>query len=366
MEAKGRLRFAVPVFVLSGVAASACVDLFHSTDFETLCGVDAAACAPKDAGRAEAMPDVRDAGPTDFCASSSAQARRRAEHACAWLGACSAPFDQNAFGPCMIDAILAYDCNANPNQTITPGPLHALWDALWQVKSCADVTQALNPNGIKCSGTGYACGGDAGPSLNLECVDNVGAPESCLVEGRVCASGGACEPPDALTKCTKSSCSGTVLHDCEKTVDLGRDCQYFGAGRCIPDAGFDLGAECLPTFAHGGGTHCGATQSVTCEGDAGDTATACPTGASVSVDCKPLTGSSTCRAGTPSPVWNVAAQCMGKAACTPGCEGTDTLMGCAQGAAFPTNCMAAGLGSCHPVSLAGGTKGYACKPPDAK
>jgi hypothetical protein len=57
---------------------------------------------------------------------------------------------------------------------------------------------------------------------------------------------------------------------------------------------------------------------------------------------------------------------MGKAACTPGCEGTDTLMGCAQGAAFPTNCMAAGLGSCHPVSLAGGTKGYACKPPDAK
>jgi hypothetical protein len=360
------LSVAVPVLVLLSGCISACVDLFHSTDFETLCGVDAAACAPKDAGRAEAMPDVRDGGPTDFCISSSARARSMAEHACAWLGACSAPFDQNAFGACMIDAILAYDCNANPNQTITPGPLHDLWDALWQAKSCADVTQAMNPNGIRCSGTGYACGGKADPGLSLECVDSIGAPESCLVEGRVCAGAGACEPPDAFSKCTTSKCSGTVLHDCEKTVDLGRDCQYFGAGRCIADAGGGVGAACVPTFAHGGGAPCGATQAVTCEGDGGDTATACPTGGTVSVDCKLLTGSSTCRPGTPSPAWNVAAQCVGKAACTAGCEGTDTLIGCEQGAAFSTSCKAAGLGPCHEVTLAEKTNGYACKPPGAK
>jgi hypothetical protein len=354
----GKRALALGGVVALGVVA--CVDLFHSTNFETLCGVDpdAAACA-SEGGPRDASTDAADTGPTDFCLTDSATARLRASHACAWLGACAAPFDQNAFGPCMIDALLAYDCTANPNQTVRAGPLHDLWDALWQAKSCAQVISAVNPSGVRCSGTGYACAGSPAPGALLECVDSVGGPESCLVEGRVCGSGGECVVAGSPSECNESSCDGTVFHDCEGTRDLGYDCRYFGEGTCSV---YDGGPGCDPTFVSGGGASCAATHAVTC---AGDTATACPAGGTVTVECQLLTGVSTCKAGTPSPEWNLAAQCQGRGTCSAGCDG-DTLQGCGQGAAFSTSCSSEGLGPCHEVGLAASQKGYACEPPGTK
>src|SRR5580692_9837053 len=282
---KGTRRKALAVGgVMALAAVSACVDLFHSTDFETLCGVHPEKCDAGDAGRADAPKDVVDAGSTNFCEWSSETARAHAEHACAWLGACSAPFDQNAFGQCMIDAILAYDCNTNPNQPIAAGSLHDLWDALWQAKSCADVNEIVNPKGVACSGTGTACAGSIAPTVNLECVDNVGGPESCLVFGRACGDNG-CAQQGATGKCEKSSCAGTVLHDCEGKTDLGYDCKYFGAGGCLES---DAGPGCEPVSS--ASDSCEPTNEVTCTGDGGDTATACATGESVTIDCETLTG----------------------------------------------------------------------------
>ncbi len=337
-------------------AAPACVDLFHSTDFETLCDLDARACPPE--GGTEAGADAPgDAAPTDFCAWSSAEARRHAQHACAWLSACSAPFDHNAFGPCMIDAILAYDCTANPNRSVAPGPLHDLWDALWQARSCAEVTSAISPSSISCSGTGYACAGKAEPSVLVECAGAAAArPESCLVQGREC-SGAACRAPGAAASCKASSCSGSVLHACQGSVDVGYDCRSFGAGTCLA---LDGSVGCEPS---GAPAPCTPTDVVTCDGG---TATYCPTGKSEGIDCNLLTGPKSCVVGKPSPVNDLAAACKGSTSCSPGCAGTDTLRGCAQGAEFDVSCSGEGLAACHSIDLPGAANGFACGAPHAK
>ena len=48
------------------LGAAACVDLFHSTSFDTLCDRDAAACGANagDVGAPDAAPDL----PADVCA----------------------------------------------------------------------------------------------------------------------------------------------------------------------------------------------------------------------------------------------------------------------------------------------------------
>src|SRR5580700_684311 len=82
----------------SGGAAlgpSAC-DLFHSTNFATLCDVN-----PSAAPCTDARVDSGLAG-TNFCAWTPTTARANATHACAWLSACELPLGSNDFGPCMI------------------------------------------------------------------------------------------------------------------------------------------------------------------------------------------------------------------------------------------------------------------------
>jgi hypothetical protein len=346
----GRAALSFATFAL----VSACVDLFHSTDFQTLCDIDARApgCPLAEAGPTDAADAGMDAAPTDFCSKwSTAEAKTLAEHACAWMGACSAPFDQNAFGQCMINAILAYDCTTNPNLTIAPGSLHDYWDALWKAKSCSDLPN-LNPENANCGGsTGYAC---IEATNVLECVGKATATETCLVEGKVCADL-VCAVPSPKKQCDPPSCAGTVLHACpDGGTDEGYDCKYFGAGACMEGEGF---AGCIPTTSSGGGASCSTGTTTSC--DDGGIATGCPEGQSEIVLCDNLTGSGTCVGGTPS--WNVAASCQGDAACTPGCNGDD-LVGCAQGARFTTSCTAQGLGKCRPVELPSGT-GYACTPP---
>jgi hypothetical protein len=330
-----------------------CVDLFHSTDFETACGADAHACS-KEAGQ--------DSGPQNFCKMSSAQARSLALHACAWVGACTAPFDQNDFGACMIDAILAYDCSANPNYPVALGPLHDYWQAVGAATTCEEVRNAILPGSgteiVKCP-EGFACTGPQ-RNVNVECHSGIGQPEACLVEGRVCNGPNGCIPPgtgDAGTSCKTSKCDGTVLHDCEEGVDMGYDCAYFGGQTCVEGA---TGPACTPSFTEGAGTSCHLpTKTVSCSGGA---ATSCPSGQRVSVDCTLLTGKSTCVAGTPKPSWDIAAQCQGNGGCTRGCNG-DTLIGCGQNAKFEVSCSQQGLGACQEITLVDGSKSHACGRP---
>jgi hypothetical protein len=340
------------------VSGSACVDLFHATDYETLCGLDASApgCPPPEGGRMDARRDAADAAPLDFCSLSQAEALEMATHACAWLGACSVPFDQNAFGPCVHAAILAFDCAANPNQPIAPGPLHDLWQALGSATSCAEVSQAINPDNASCDTTGFGCAG----SVAVECFDGGGGgAESCLMEGRVCAGAGSCVPKGALSTCKKSKCELGVLHDCEGSSDLGYDCTNFGAGLCVES---DAGASCQPKGSH----TCAETFDVTCS-SGGSVARACPGGQSVQIDCAHLNAK--CKPGTPMPLWNVAGQCQSSGSCVPGCSGSgseknDTLEGCAaEGPRFTTSCKHWGLGPCQEVKLPAGEKGYACGAP---
>jgi hypothetical protein len=340
--------------------APACVDLFHSTNFETLCDLDAKApgcpsvapASPSDGGDATRA----DAAPTNFCGWSSDEARQRAEQACAWLGACSSPFDENAFGRCMIHAILAYDCTANPNRTIALGPLHDYWDALSRAKSCADVDAVLPHPSIRCTESlGYACV-DASPDLLFQCTGGVAQAESCLVSGWTC-QGLACATPQEKSDCDPPGCSGTVLHACQDGgSDEGYDCRYFGKGTCEASEGH---AGCVPVTAKAAG-RCTPTMKVTCDGEV---ALGCPTGLSEAVDCEFLTGKGTCNAGA-TPSWSLAQACQGATSCEAGCGGdaNDTLSGCGNGADFTTSCKAQGLGPCRSLRLAQGT-GYACTPP---
>ncbi len=341
------------VFSCAGALAltAACVDLFHSTRFENECELDASApgCL------ADSATDAR---PTDFCAWSPSEARSNALHACTWLGACSTPFDENAFGPCMVDAILAYDCETNPNRPVR-GALHDYWDALWRADSCEGVTRALVPQPERCESVGFGCGaGEATGGVLFECAtkDAMASPESCVVQGRACENG-ACVAPGASASCRASECVGTVLHDCEDGQDMGHDCQYFGAEACT---GKGDAAACLPSDA---GARCTPTPRATCDGGV---ATACASGRVESVDCERLTGRDSCRAGIPTPSWNLAEACQGDGGCTPGCAG-DILTGCAQGAEFTATCSGEKLGACKTVpvvgTIAGNIDGYACAPP---
>src|SRR5688572_11314287 len=137
MRRAGRGRAVLGTFIASALfAAAACVDLFHSTDFATLCAFDAAACSPE----AGSNGDVSDApeAPIDLCAQSPARARELAERTCGWVGACLGTLEDSTLGACMVRALAAYDCVFNPS--LRPRGRNAvLWQCLSKVGSCDDV-----------------------------------------------------------------------------------------------------------------------------------------------------------------------------------------------------------------------------------
>jgi hypothetical protein len=126
-----RVRFLVGGTI--GILAAACVDLFHSTDFETRGTVDA--------------------GPLpDLCADGGAEALIRAKRACALLGACETPIGQYKAGECLANAILAYDCDANKDRR----PINdseAFWRCMAGARTCSAVDSCAAPGGAQ------ACGG---------------------------------------------------------------------------------------------------------------------------------------------------------------------------------------------------------------
>ena len=322
--------------------------------------------APFDAGHDAA---------TDFCSWSPAEAQARAKYACMWIGACegiSLFDDVGWFGDCYSAAIVAYDCAANPGMRVT-GPLHAYWDALWQAKTCAEVTAATFPHGTPtCSGGSSQGCSAADPDVAFVCAgEGTATGVSCAIGGYTCVDGGTCGLPGG-SACVASSdagphtsCSGTVLHVCDSKGDQGQDCRSFGAGAC---AQLDGSAGCVPADAgHAGdaGAPCKVTPFVEC-GSSGRYVVGCPTGALQTFDCAALGDGGRCAnegfIGGPS-LYGAACAVSG---------GPDDIIACqdaglsgffaAIGGTVGGDCTDAGLGPCAQASTHGSIT-VSCGPP---
>jgi hypothetical protein len=351
---------------VAGIAPLACIDLFHSTDFETL------------RSEAGAAPDVAttdaeiEAGPkplVDFCKWTPAEAKTNASRACAWLGACTGVLDDTALGACMLHALWAYDCDLNPG--LRPnGATQSLWSCLSDVKSCGEVEACVRPSGpdtcpAVTSGAFTQCG-DAGASeLRAECSKpQTGPPaavEPCALQGKVCVvvdpSTSACGGPTKKTCTLGRTCTGTGAVDCRLAassstlVDFGLDCAAFGAGACAAedaggDAGTVVGCAPLPTTPA-----CDAGIAVTCDLDFPTVARSCVNGHAISVDCSKLGVG--CDVSKDVPAYRPLAACAeyvdaGRCSGADDCQ-NGKLRSCAQGIAFEADCAALGLGACEHI-----------------
>jgi hypothetical protein len=360
---------------LLGGALAACVDLFHGTsDILTACEVDASIAGCTDAG---ATGEAATGAGTDFCGWSDSLAQQNAAYACAWLGACETPMGRNAFGPCMFEALLAYDCAANPSHPAT-GTAHDLWDCLWRVQSCADVDACVFPSKPQPCGTnGTACGTAGSAARNnfdvrVECVDGGRTRgENCAMWGQTCASagqGGYCAGAagNAGLACDVDECSGSSIHWCVDGGDIGIDCASNGAGTCggFPsptDAGW---VACLP---RGDAAACSSAASAQCDGGV---ATSCAAGVVETIDCNALLQSEHgCTPGAFALPFDWTSPCVvddpDAAPCVEGCAGTQ-LTGCARGATYVVDCASPriGLGACTMVTTDDGRATHAaCSPP---
>ena len=226
---------AFAVVAIGVVAFAACTDLFHSTDdVLTACDLNPASPGcPAGAPDAGAATEAEAATPVDFCSWTSATAEQTAAHACAWLGACQTPLGGNAFGACMFQAMLAYDCAANPSHRVT-GETYSLWACLAAVQSCGDVNRCVLPGGaVGCQGSGFvACaessGATSASALRVECSDAGGHGENCALWGEACnatSAGGTCGvggasgcadggPPSACAGSALACSNGQIAFDC--------------------------------------------------------------------------------------------------------------------------------------------------------
>jgi hypothetical protein len=336
---------------------AACVDLFHGTDFETLCArsPDDPSCGNHDAG----VPDVAEAS-TDaarprpnFCAWSSDEARRQAVRACAWLGACEGPLGESLFGPCVVHAQLAFDCTLNP--TLRPrGAVDAFWACLATAKTCGEVDQCVFPGGVEncgaaASGNVTACGTARNAGVRLACSD-AGARaqrvEPCVLSGQTCTpentSNSTCAGALGFA-CTTNACSGSSVVECRsvgaRMVDRGHDCGGYGGGECTV---FDAGPACAPGKA---AKSCSKDTAPTCDGTY--LVRSCLGGSEVTLACDALgLPCDTSEATTADPT----AACVnrGPSACSGGdvCVTPTKLRSCGRGGAFEVECPEVGLGPC--------------------
>ncbi len=344
------------ISLLLMASAVACRDLFHSTsDILNACDIDAQTpgCAPDAA--------------IDFCQWTPKEARRRAAHACAWLGACETPMGRNAFGPCMFQALLAYDCEANPNHP-TQGKARALWACLANASGCGDVDACIFPGGREvCRASGSACGTAGGaPGSNadvrFECDGNghggVGSRpggENCALWGQTCAIGAAGAVCAGLggTSCSEKGCTGaprTELRWCDGG-DQGVDCAGNGAQFCVGFA--DAGAPWVACAASSDAGACTPDPTATCSGGV---AHSCPAGVLEQIDCASLLLSDgACTPGALTPPFDWTSPCaVSPAQCAETCV-DGGMIGCVRGASFPLDCTEQGLADCTLVSTDMGT-----------
>jgi hypothetical protein len=386
-----RARVAVVLAVVSatlGAGLVACIDLFHSTgDVLTACQLDAHASgcgteASVEAGGGDAA--------TDFCAWPESQARQNAVHACAWLGACESPLGRNAFGSCMFQALLAYDCPANPYHPVK-GKAHELWDCLWQAQTCDEVNACVFPQGPQECGGGpfVTCATQGGVPPNadvrVECSGKDAAPngENCALWGQTCGGNlsiGVCggSAGEAAIACTSQSCSDGMLHVCDDAGrDIGIDCNSNGAQQCngFPTPANPSWVACVPESDAGS---CTPTDSATC---VDGIAVSCPAGLVERLDCLTLLQNPrACTPGTLSPPYDWTSPCVvandagdagdeggasDASACVESCDGT-MLTSCYRGALFTLDCAQVGLGACRKVPTDEGTVlNAACAHPPA-
>jgi hypothetical protein len=362
-----RLPLAV-VFCLASVASGAtlvaCFDLFHSTSgIVTACQLDAQACPTSDAGS------------TNFCSWSPQEARGYAEHACAWLGACESPMGRNAFGSCMFEALLAYDCTANPAHLVK-GASHAQWDCLWQVQACADVDRCVYPGGVpSCGQTGdyTSCGNvEGGAAANrdvrVECTDGGRASgEDCALWGQTCAATGslgqcAGSAGEAGIQCLTEACDGTRLHSCDGG-DVGIDCADNGAQSCggFPDPAAAQWVACIPDVDAGDGGDAGCVPNASAQCSNGY-ATSCPAGLTEGINCEEIlqVPGASCTSGPLSPQFDWTSPCrVSPAVCTADSCVDTTITGCARGAPFTVDCSSLNLGACQMVTTDTGSQTHA-------
>lgn len=360
------------------VAFAACTDLFHSTDdFLTQCQLDAAACSLLEV---DAGTNVEAGDPVDFCSWTSATAQQRAAHACAWLGACQTPLGNNAFGACVFQAMLAYDCASNPSHRAT-GETRRLWACLASVRTCDDVSRCVLPSGtVQCSDLNYvACletlGSASASTVRIECSDAGYHGENCALWGEACnttATGGACgaaETAGCGDGGAPSSCNGSML-----MCDNGQtafDCSGNGSQACTA-AHAPAELACIPNDA-GSGPSCAPDAMATCSDGV---ASSCPTGVPESIQCGTLLGvgnvNAACAPGPlaggfdwTSPCTLKPPECTADACGDAGADASSaTLVGCVRGAAASLDCKSEGLGPCRLVPTHAGTEVRpACTPP---
>jgi hypothetical protein len=351
-------------------SAAACVDLFHSTDYLTLCMIDAAACAadgapsadaaePTDTGLETAPPAI------DFCAWTSEQAKATAERACAWMGACLGVLEHSSFGACMIRALAAYDCRFNPS--LRPrGQAHAQWACLADVSSCEQVRTCLfGTTPPVCqpveAGTFTACTLDEGAVAACGRPEPASPPvgvEPCLLEGRMCVrvdtSTAVCAGKHGIGCSGSPRCDGAHAVECKGTTDVGIDCAVFGSGRCVAD---DAGVGCAPIEDAG---TCTDALAVTCD-DAG-VARRCLGGKEITIACDAI--GQPCVPAPSGSVVDPIAACTNTSTATR-CSGPDECSGgvirsCAQGKLFELKCSSVGLRDCV---LPPNASFVACTPP---
>jgi hypothetical protein len=343
--------------ITAALGAAACVDLFHSTDYTTLCEANPAACAPEASLPEASLTDVvaPDGSTTDFCAWSRDEAQAHAERACAWLGACHGVLEESTFAKCMVRALGAYDCTFNPS--LRPkGETHALWSCLANVASCDAVSSCVFGVVPQCgavTGTFTTCTTPGGPT-RLACGPGDKDPiavESCLLEGRSCAkvdspTQGFCTGKRGLACTGSGTCDGTHAVVCDAgpssdPIDVGLDCAAFGAGRCVAD---DAGIACAPDDTGG---PCDGGSKLRCD-DAG-VAHRCVEGKDITIDC-PRIAQQCLATGDAVTALEPTRACINRDA-SASCSGPDQCVGdvlksCAQGKRFELSCSKIGLGSC--------------------
>ncbi len=337
---------------LSGVATGggllACFDLFHATDeLRTACEIDAAA--------GECL-----------CAASHADARRLAEHACGWLGACESPMGNNAVGTCMLAALLAFDCEANPDHEVK-GRQADTWACLAAAKSCGAVDACLFPGGPPaCTTPGdyTACAPSSRSTqgsgdVRVECADGGSSNpthargEYCALWGKTCSQGAdpatAVCAASATRDCPGNQCAAghSRIDWCRNGANLGIDCAGWGKQTCggFPSPSAPAWVACLPESDSVG--TCTPALDVGCSQGV---ASSCPTGAPEHLDCAALLGSAggpPCHPGALDPPFDWTSPCrLDPPACTgDACDG-GVAIGCALGAPFSVDCGSAGLGVC--------------------
>jgi hypothetical protein len=326
------------------LSSAACTDIFHATDFRTLCENDPAndACGSRDAGPAidsETVPEAQaEAGPS-LCLTDPAEARRLADRICGTESACGLTAGPDGVGECIFQALRAYDCKADEAQR-PEGKRAQLFACRRQAKTCADFA--------RCAGVTRACGAVSGSSCEGQsavfCSGSIRTVTLCSATGRQCLTRGSAAPVCAgQTSATcptdgdgGAACSGSSLRSCGAPgLDRGFDCASFGAGMCVSEQ--DAG-RCAPLSD----TPCTEPFAERCEGEV---AVRCSGGKSERIDCKKL--GLACAIGAPRIVGSdLSEACTGLAvSCTPKCDGS-AVSSCFRNGTYRVDCLGLGLGAC--------------------